>query len=168
MQESPWETEQPTRTTRQLTYIAAARLLPSFCILASHLSFEKVFKDPGVQDVYYRIFNPSGFNAVSFFIVLSGFILTWISANRPPDRGFVARRLLRILPVHFLTWAVVVCAFGTMTGGRSPSWFAPDPLPTAAASRPPEQSSTTTPPRSSSDLRLWDLHRKRTQRPGHQ
>ncbi|MGW3121323.1 acyltransferase family protein [Streptomyces sp. NPDC001107] len=116
-QESPREPEKPARTTRQLTYIAAARLLPSFCILASHLSFEKVFKDPGVQDVYYRIFNPSGFNAVSFFIVLSGFILTWISANRPPDRGFVARRLLRILPVHFLTWAVVVCAFGAMFAG---------------------------------------------------
>jgi len=111
------ETEKPARTTRQLTYIAAARLLPSFCILASHLSFEKVFKDPDVQHVYYRIFNPSGFNAVSFFIVLSGFILTWISANRPPGRGFAAHRLLRILPVHFLTWAVVVCAFGTMFAG---------------------------------------------------
>jgi peptidoglycan/LPS O-acetylase OafA/YrhL len=115
--EAAQDTEKPARTTTQLTYIAAARLLPSFCILASHLSFEKVFKDPDVQDVYYRIFNPSGFNAVSFFIVLSGFILTWISANRPPDRGFVARRLLRILPVHFLTWAVVVCAFGAMFAG---------------------------------------------------
>ncbi|EST33348.1 acyltransferase family protein [Streptomyces roseochromogenus] len=96
---------------RQLTFIAATRLLPSFCILASHLSFEQVFKDRTVQETYYRIFNPAGFNAVSFFIVLSGFILTWISAERPPDRGFRARRLLRILPVHFLTWAVIVCAF---------------------------------------------------------
>ncbi|GHJ99921.1 acyltransferase [Streptomyces sp. Y2F8-2] len=96
---------------RQLTFIAAARLLPSFCILASHLSFERVFRDPTVQETYYRIFNPAGFNAVSFFIVLSGFILTWISAERPPGRGFRARRLLRILPVHFITWAVIVCAF---------------------------------------------------------
>ncbi|MFI9245576.1 acyltransferase family protein [Streptomyces sp. NPDC053086] len=96
---------------RQLSFIAAARLLPSFCILASHLSFEKVFRDRTVQQTYYRLFNPAGFNAVSFFIVLSGFILTWISTERPPDRAFRARRLLRILPVHFLTWAVVVCAF---------------------------------------------------------
>lgn len=119
---APRQAGKSPRTTRQLTYIAAARLLPSFCILASHLSFEKVFKDPGVQEVYYRIFNPSGFNSVSFFIVLSGFILTWISANRPPGRGFVARRLLRILPVHFLTWAVVVCAFSSMFTG--PGLFA--------------------------------------------
>ncbi|MBV2156645.1 acyltransferase [Kitasatospora sp. SUK 42] len=102
----------PTRpTARQLTFIGATRLLPSFCILASHLSFEQVFKNSAVQEAYYRVFNPAGFNAVSFFIVLSGFILTWISAERPPDRGFQARRLLRILPVHFLTWAVIVCAF---------------------------------------------------------
>ncbi|MEV6947631.1 acyltransferase family protein [Streptomyces sp. NPDC051172] len=109
----PVRTEKsPVRpAARQLTLIAAARLLPSFCILASHLSFEQVFRDHAVQETYYRIFNPAGFNAVSFFIVLSGFILTWISAQRPPDRGFQARRLLRILPVHFLTWAVIVCAF---------------------------------------------------------
>lgn len=104
--------KRPTRPARQLTYIAAARLLPSFCILASHLSFQAVFKDRTAQDVYYRIFNPVGFNSVSFFIVLSGFILTWISANRPPGRDFKAKRLLRILPVHFLTWAVIACAFG--------------------------------------------------------
>ncbi|MCZ0209472.1 acyltransferase [Streptomyces achromogenes] len=96
---------------RQLTFIAAARLLPSFCILASHLSFDQVFGDRTVQRAYYRVFNPAGFNAVSFFIVLSGFILTWISAERPPGRGFMARRLLRILPAHLLTWAVIVCAF---------------------------------------------------------
>ncbi|WP_055495179.1 acyltransferase [Streptomyces sp. TP-A0356] len=111
--DTPVRTEQsPARpAARQLTFIAAARLLPSFCILASHLSFEQVFKDHTVQETYYRIFNPAGFNAVSFFIVLSGFILTWISAERPPGRGFRARRLLRILPVHFLTWAMIVCAF---------------------------------------------------------
>lgn len=102
------------RPGRQLSYIAAARLLPSFCILASHLSFERVFHDPAAQAVYYRIFNPAGFNAVSFFIVLSGFILAWVSANRPPGRDFQPKRLLRILPVHFLTWALVVCLFGSL------------------------------------------------------
>jgi peptidoglycan/LPS O-acetylase OafA/YrhL len=106
------DTKKVARSSRQLTYVAAARLVPSFCILASHLSFHQVFSDPTAQSVYYRIFNPAGFNSVSFFIVLSGFILAWVSADRPPGREFQPKRLMRILPVHFLSWALVVCLFG--------------------------------------------------------
>ncbi|MGW1868406.1 acyltransferase family protein [Streptomyces mauvecolor] len=113
------EPKTPARPIRQLNSIAAARLVPSFCILASHLSFENVFKDGTTQGAYYRIFNPLGFNSVSFFIVLSGFILTWISIDRAPGPGFKTKRLLRILPVHFITWAVIVCAFGALLPKKS-------------------------------------------------
>jgi peptidoglycan/LPS O-acetylase OafA/YrhL len=48
----------------------------------------------------------AGQAGVSFFFVLSGFVLTW--SDRPGDGAvnFWRRRVARIVPTHLLTWAV--------------------------------------------------------------
>jgi peptidoglycan/LPS O-acetylase OafA/YrhL len=53
---------------------------------------------------------------VTFFFVLSGFVLTW--SARPGDgaREFYRRRFARIYPMHALTWAAAVVAI--MAGGE--------------------------------------------------
>ncbi len=54
---------------------------------------------------------------VSFFFILSGFVLTW--SHRPGDgaRPFLSRRFARVYPNHLVTWAV---AAGLMTFGLTP------------------------------------------------
>lgn len=49
----------------------------------------------------------AGYNGVSFFFVLSGFILVYVSHGRELQvRDFWVRRFARIYPVYFLAWAL--------------------------------------------------------------
>ncbi|MEW2620835.1 acyltransferase [Streptomyces sp. NPDC048106] len=93
------------------------------------------FADRGVADGYRWLFSKAGWMGVSFFFVLSGFVLTW--SARPGDTvtGFWRRRLLKIFPNHVATWALAMLLFA---GAATPvrvwlpnlllvhSWF-PDP-----------------------------------------
>jgi peptidoglycan/LPS O-acetylase OafA/YrhL len=53
-------------------------------------------------------FAQQGFVGVSFFFILSGFVLTW--SRRPDDTAtsFYRRRFARIYPSHLLTWVLGV------------------------------------------------------------
>ena len=78
----------------------------------------------------------SGQSGVSFFFLLSGFVLTWsAAATRPTARTFWRRRAARILPSYLLTWVmgipVTFVAFGAWptawavvtTGTLTQSWI---------------------------------------------
>ncbi|MBC3839364.1 acyltransferase [Streptacidiphilus sp. 4-A2] len=60
-----------------------------------------------------------GASGVSFFFILSGFVLVW--AARPGDsrRAFWQRRLAKIYPNHVITWALVIAI--TLAGGSAVS-----------------------------------------------
>jgi peptidoglycan/LPS O-acetylase OafA/YrhL len=45
---------------------------------------------------------------VSFFFLLSGFVLTWSAREGDTPRAFLRRRLAKIYPNHALTWAVAL------------------------------------------------------------
>lgn len=45
---------------------------------------------------------------VSFFFLLSGFVLTWSAREGDTPRAFLRRRLAKIFPNHALTWAVAL------------------------------------------------------------
>ncbi len=54
---------------------------------------------------------------VSFFFILSGFVLTWSHPGRDTAGAFYRRRAARILPNHVLTWAgmgAVLAVFTTL------------------------------------------------------
>jgi peptidoglycan/LPS O-acetylase OafA/YrhL len=58
-----------------------------------------------------RSFIGNGYTGVSFFFVLSGFILTYNYASRPLDRRrFFAARFARIYPLYLLAWLLSVPA----------------------------------------------------------
>ena len=62
-----------------------------------------------------------GYVGVTFFFILSGFVLTW---SHQPGRGarrFYRNRFSRVWPLHALTWSVVVA---TVTGVHPGSWAA--------------------------------------------
>jgi peptidoglycan/LPS O-acetylase OafA/YrhL len=63
----------------------------------------------------------AGATGVSFFFVLSGFVLTW--SARPDDRApaFWRRRIARILPVHLVTAAIALLMAYTLAHQTKPS-----------------------------------------------
>ncbi|MFI9648352.1 acyltransferase family protein [Streptomyces sp. NPDC052040] len=63
----------------------------------------------------------AGATGVSFFFILSGFVLMW--SARPGDRalGFWRRRLARIYPVHLVTAALALLLACTLDHGARPT-----------------------------------------------
>ncbi|WP_066945416.1 acyltransferase family protein [Streptomyces lushanensis] len=73
------------------------------------------FADPGVAGAYEWIFVKAGYVGVSFFFVLSGFVLAW--AARPDERvtAFLRRRIVKIFPSHLVIWALAMILFAGTT-----------------------------------------------------
>ncbi|MEU4775362.1 acyltransferase [Micromonospora sp. NPDC023644] len=105
------------------------------------------FADPDWSQGYARVLAGGGFVGVSFFFILSGFVLTW--AARPGDRAgtFLRRRLVKIYPTHLVTWAVAMILFAATFTPMS-AWlpnllllhsFSPDPA-TSISVNPPSWS----------------------------
>jgi peptidoglycan/LPS O-acetylase OafA/YrhL len=67
---------------------------------------------PGLfGDVVPFLFAPGGALGVSFFFVLSGFVLTWSTRRSEPARSFWRRRFFRIYPNH---WVCCLLVLGLM------------------------------------------------------
>lgn len=73
------------------------------------------FADLDVAQPMADFLLPSGRIGVSFFFVLSGFVLAWSSI--PGDRvtAFYRRRALKIFPNHIVTWALALWLFASST-----------------------------------------------------
>jgi peptidoglycan/LPS O-acetylase OafA/YrhL len=63
-----------------------------------------LFADEGVRKGYEAVFRIAGFTGVSFFFVLSGFVLTWSARPTDPLTGFWRRRFFKIYPLHLVTY----------------------------------------------------------------
>ncbi|MEU3773159.1 acyltransferase [Streptomyces sp. NPDC032472] len=76
------------------------------------------FADAEVADWFSTAFGKAGYLGVSFFFVLSGFVLAW--AAKPGERAtaFLRRRLLKIFPNHVVvfTAAMILFAGAAVTG----------------------------------------------------
>ncbi|MFE6721784.1 acyltransferase family protein [Streptomyces albidoflavus] len=73
------------------------------------------FGDPDVAKSLAGFFDSAGNIGVSFFFVLSGFVLTW--AWTPGDRvtAFWRRRVVKVYPNHVVTWALAMWLFAAAT-----------------------------------------------------
>jgi peptidoglycan/LPS O-acetylase OafA/YrhL len=63
----------------------------------------------------------AGVTGVSFFFVLSGFVLTWSARPNDTATGFWRRRIARIYPVHLATAAAAMFLGSTMLGQPPPT-----------------------------------------------
>jgi peptidoglycan/LPS O-acetylase OafA/YrhL len=55
---------------------------------------------------------PVAMALVSWFFILSGFLLTWSARPEEPARSFWWRRFLKIYPSHFVVWAALALFLG--------------------------------------------------------
>ncbi|WBO63555.1 acyltransferase family protein [Streptomyces camelliae] len=69
------------------------------------------FADSTLAHLYEKTFVSTGYMGVSFFFVLSGFVLAW--SSRPGERitAFWRRRITKIFPNHLVVAAAVVVLF---------------------------------------------------------
>lgn len=69
------------------------------------------FADPVVAAAAERVFVTTGYIGVSFFFVLSGFLLAW--AARPGENMvlFWRRRIVKIFPNHLVMWTLAMILF---------------------------------------------------------
>ncbi|MFE8942355.1 acyltransferase family protein [Streptomyces sp. NPDC007872] len=76
------------------------------------------FANDTLAHLYEKTFVSTGYMGVSFFFVLSGFVLAW--SSRPGERltSFWRRRVTKIFPNHLVVSAAVVVLFAgaTLTG----------------------------------------------------
>jgi peptidoglycan/LPS O-acetylase OafA/YrhL len=105
----------------RLNSLTGLRFVAAALVFVYHGSLEFVFSDQKVQSGYLADAGTTGFVGVSFFFILSGFVLTW--SARPGERAtsFWRRRVFKIVPNYLVTFvaALVLLAWIGQAGGVS-------------------------------------------------
>lgn len=99
----------------RLPSLTGMRFIAAGMVFFFHVSYEGLFASGHVQHVYSSIVNQAGFSGVSFFFILSGFVLCWSARPSDTTRAFWRRRFFKIYPNHVLTFAVAALLFVLLT-----------------------------------------------------
>ncbi|MFG2376890.1 acyltransferase family protein [Streptomyces sp. NPDC048504] len=97
------------------------RGIAALLVFFFHISTSGLFRSAEMNHDVQFVFGPAGDLGVSFFFVLSGFVLTWSARPNDTNRMFWRRRFAKILPNHFVTWGLVLVLM--LATGIAPSPF---------------------------------------------
>ena len=118
----------PAPQTAQLDSLTSLRFFAAAMVVVSHLAFLQSSQNPLVRGLYEGVFR-EGYMGVTFFFILSGFILSHSYAERLRQgmtyRQFLVTRLARIYPLHLLTLFIAfpIALASLVSGKRSLSIF---------------------------------------------
>jgi len=100
--------------TARLPSLTGLRFVAAFLVFGFHIGVVNLVNDGAAGTATWWLFG-QGAVGVSFFFILSGFVLTW--SARPDDtaRRFWQRRFAKIYPNHVVTW-VPALAVALLTG----------------------------------------------------
>ncbi|TBL62447.1 acyltransferase family protein [Hafnia paralvei] len=95
--------------------LTSLRFFAAFGVFLHHLGILNQSKIPMVQEFAKYFFN--GYTGVTFFYVLSGFIINYsfkrhIEGGRFDYKDFIVFRVCRLFPVHLLALFIVLSIFG--------------------------------------------------------
>jgi peptidoglycan/LPS O-acetylase OafA/YrhL len=112
----------------RLPSLTGVRFVAAALVFAFHAAYEFPFRDTAIGSVYSQVVAKSGQVGVGFFFVLSGFVLTWTARPTDTPRKFWRRRLVKIYPNHFLTWAaalvlMLITGQAVLAGSALPNLF---------------------------------------------
>ncbi|WP_051970086.1 acyltransferase family protein [Kitasatospora azatica] len=104
----------------RLPSLTGLRFAAAVLVFLTHTVDENVFRDLGVGKAYGEALRNVGYSGVSFFFILSGFVLAW--AYRPGDRAveFWRRRAAKIYPSHLVT-ALAAVVLLQVSAGQLPA-----------------------------------------------
>ncbi|MEU5264160.1 acyltransferase [Amycolatopsis sp. NPDC021455] len=118
-------TPKPAKT--RLSTLAGLRVFASLTVFMDHsllpLPGINPFADQAFGDGLEAVFRVAAFGCVSFFFVLSGFLLTWLAKPSDTYGGFIRRRLVRIYPGHLVTMLICLLGVGATLGQVLPNVF---------------------------------------------
>jgi len=96
----------------RLPSLTGMRFLAAIMVFCFHASFQQLFNSADARDDYLSIFSQGGWSGVSFFFMLSGFVLTWSVREGDRAAAFWRRRFFKVYPNHLLSF---VAAFALIT-----------------------------------------------------
>ncbi|MEV7618191.1 acyltransferase [Streptomyces sp. NPDC089799] len=101
---TPVTSAAPTPRPAELPTLTGIRFIAAVLVFLAHMSGAYMFTSENINTGLDRYLGTVGFPALSFFFMLSGFVLTW--SARPGDRPalFWRRRFTKVYPTHFVAW----------------------------------------------------------------
>ncbi|MFJ8871532.1 acyltransferase family protein [Streptomyces sp. NPDC102473] len=75
--------------------------------------FLRLLEDDKAAMNYFDVTANAGALGVTFFFVLSGFVLTWSARDRDTTGAFWRRRFVKIYPNYVITWALAMVLFAS-------------------------------------------------------
>jgi len=94
------EMPQPSARPSRLPSLTGARAFAALAVLITHLA--------GFYPNQPHVFMTIGPVALTFFFILSGFILAWVDDPKDTARKFWRRRLVKVFPNHWVTFAITL------------------------------------------------------------
>ncbi|MGB3442476.1 MAG: acyltransferase [Actinophytocola sp.] len=106
----------------RLPSLTGTRFVAAVLVFLFHATVLFPFASPGAQKSATTLFATAGWTGVTFFFVLSGFVLTW--AVRPGDTApqFWRRRFFKIYPNHLLTFLAALILLTGVTKATIHGW----------------------------------------------
>nr|WP_253267679.1 acyltransferase [Streptomyces asoensis] len=110
----------PGRSSR-LPSLTGMRFFAAFLVFLFHLSLLDAYSTPGQgHGPFASALKNGGWAGVTFFFILSGFVLAWSARDNDTTRAFWGRRLAKVYPNHVVTFffALAMYAYASATWGR--------------------------------------------------
>ncbi|SMR99818.1 Acyltransferase family protein [Vibrio mangrovi] len=122
--------EQPTKAVMppnrpKLLSLTGSRFWAAFLVFLFHASIPSdlaPYADPTIEHIFAAIVSKAGWVGVSFFFILSGFVMVWSARDNDTVGNFYLRRFAKIYPTHCLTWAIAL-ALGVVSIGAYKIWL---------------------------------------------
>lgn len=106
-----WRMTESGPLTR-LPALTGLRFIAAAMVFAFHYTY--FFASEPIRTVLGPVVAQGGYTGVSFFFVLSGFVLAWVWRPGDSFTGFWRRRLFKIFPNHILVYAVALVLLVTV------------------------------------------------------
>lgn len=107
-----------TPQVRHLASIAGVRFPALLLVFLSHLHIGLPLLSPEAAKTYYTWAGWPSQTGLSLFFLISGFVLVWTARENDTALRFWRRRILRIVPLHWVTFGIslAVFAYPVVTG----------------------------------------------------
>lgn len=116
--------EGPTRRSR-LPTLTGLRFPAALLVFLYHAALPipalRLLDDQDAVAGFYKLAGQAGGLGVSFFFVLSGFVLTWSARADDTPKAFIRRRLVKIYPPYVVSWVLAMVLFAA---AYTPGWMA--------------------------------------------